>query len=462
MAILSFDVFENIEYQYGNYRYSAFSVRAKIQSHDIIGLQTQAGHVLNSQEETIMENSELITKAVQYIRSDVSDSSMTIEDVAKHAGFSTDYFNRIFLAHTGFNVMEYIRVTRLKKAARLLREGDRDVLGIALDCGYESPEALSRAFQKQYGVSPTNYRKQHEKTEALYGEFFNDTVAARLTHEFPLFHIVDSDAAINRMLEIDALKYGMTAINARNNGGAAITDTELCDSFLWFTEWNGHFEGDIISDDWDKIAAYLKTFSDDRFDLNIYTTDDETTVTEALNVRGLTIREIEHDEIRVCTSEPAVPEPPEGVFIRELRYEDWQLIEEHYRSCESWKYRLPHLKRELFQRYELGNEEHSVFCFGLFSDGHLAGFAEGRLQRANGFVVNNNIAVMPDPELRTQEVYRYAFAYITSEALSRGALPVDEIHTPTSKPESRCGTFDSSEFGYRTVCRAYKIRCCKK
>ena len=60
---------------------------------------------------------------------------MTIEDVAEHAGFSTDYFNRIFLAHTGFNVMEYIRVTRLKKAARLLCGSDQDVLGIALDCG---------------------------------------------------------------------------------------------------------------------------------------------------------------------------------------------------------------------------------------------------------------------------------------------------------------------------------------
>ena len=44
-----------------------------------------------------MENSELITKAVGYIQRDVSDSGMTIEDVAEHAGFSTDYFNRIFL-----------------------------------------------------------------------------------------------------------------------------------------------------------------------------------------------------------------------------------------------------------------------------------------------------------------------------------------------------------------------------
>ena len=49
-----------------------------------------------------MENSELITKALNYIKSQNKKSDITIEDVATHAGFSTDYFNRIFFAHTGF------------------------------------------------------------------------------------------------------------------------------------------------------------------------------------------------------------------------------------------------------------------------------------------------------------------------------------------------------------------------
>ncbi len=46
-----------------------------------------------------MENSELITKALKYIREENKSSEITIEDVAAHAGFSTDYFNRVFL-HT--------------------------------------------------------------------------------------------------------------------------------------------------------------------------------------------------------------------------------------------------------------------------------------------------------------------------------------------------------------------------
>ena len=43
-----------------------------------------------------MENSELITKALNYIKSENKKSDITIDDVATHAGFSTDYFNRIF------------------------------------------------------------------------------------------------------------------------------------------------------------------------------------------------------------------------------------------------------------------------------------------------------------------------------------------------------------------------------
>ena len=406
-----------------------------------------------------MENSELITKAVDYIQKVVSDSNITVEDVAEHAGFSTDYFNRIFLLHTGFNVMEYVRITRLKRAARLLCGSNMDVLGIALDCGYESPEALCRAFRKQYGVSPTEYRKQHEKTEPLYGEFFNDTVAARLTHEFPSFHPVDPDEAIDRMLELDAMKYGMAAIDCKNNGGIPLTDGDLRDGFVWFAEWAGRFEGEIISEDWDTIAHFLRTFRDERFILNLYTLDDEKITADALSIRGLTVRKIERSEIRACTSEPTVPRPPEGFAVRELRFGDWPLIEEHYQSRESWKNRLSHLKQELYQRYIIGNEEHSVFCFGLFADGRFVGMAEGRLQRANGFVVNNNIAIMPDPDFRTEEVFRYAFAYITAEALARGALPIDQSQTPTSSPSSRCGAFDSAEFGYRTVSFSCKISC---
>ena len=87
----------------------------------------------------------------------------------------------------------------------------------------------------------------------------------------------------------------------------------------------------------------------------------------------------------------------------------------------------------------------------------MVGCAEGRLQRANGFVVNNEIATMPDPEYREEEIYRYMFSYITNEALKRGALPIDTSHTPATPLSERRGQFDSEEFGYRTASFSCKI-----
>ena len=112
-----------------------------------------------------MENSELITKALNYIKTENKKSDITIDDVATHAGFSTDYFNRIFFAHTGFNIMEYVRFSRLKKAAHLLRGTNNDILDIALDCGYEAHESFSRAFKKHVGVSPGAWKSVSSRIE---------------------------------------------------------------------------------------------------------------------------------------------------------------------------------------------------------------------------------------------------------------------------------------------------------
>ena len=50
--------------------------------------------------------------------------------------------------------MEYVRFSRLKKAAHLLRQTNSDILDIALDCGYEAHESFSRAFKNFHGVVP--------------------------------------------------------------------------------------------------------------------------------------------------------------------------------------------------------------------------------------------------------------------------------------------------------------------
>ncbi len=403
-----------------------------------------------------MENSELITKALNYIKTENKKSDITIDDVATHAGFSTDYFNRIFFAHTGFNIMEYVRFSRLKKAAHLLRGTNNDILDIALDCGYEAHESFSRAFKNQYGISPSEYRKKYEKEEAYYGDFYNDTIGARLLHEFKDFKLADSDDVIDYLLETDALRYGYIAVCFRVNGGAALYNGEdFREGFVWFTEWDNRFEGEIICDDWDKIAEYKKVFSDKRFDMVLYTLESDEEIKYEFSKRGVTIGNINRRQSNIYTGEPYALTPIEDITMRLIKYEDVDLVEkffsERYPNRGSNSPRLKYLKHELHQRDVIGNTENSVFMFGIFKGNRLIGVSNGGLQNAHGFVINNCVVTSVLREYETEELYQYAFKFVTNAALEKGALPVDDTQTPNTPNENKSGIFNSTELGYQTI-----------
>lgn len=410
-----------------------------------------------------MENSELITKALSYIQSQNKKSDITIDDVASHAGFSTDYFNRIFFAHTGFNIMEYVRFSRMKKAARLLRSTNNDILDIALDCGYEAHESFSRAFKIQYGISPSEYRKKHEKVEAYYGDFYNDTIGARLLHEFKDFRLADSDEVIDYLLETDALRYGYTAVCFRVNGGAALYNGEdFRDGFVWFTEWDNRFEGEIICDDWNKIAEYKKIFSDERFEIILYTMESDKVIKDELLKRGVNIGSITRRQSNIYTGEPYALTPLEDITMRLIRYEDVDLVgkfySERYPDRGTNSPRFKYLKHELHQRDVIGNTEHSVFMFGIFKGDRLIGVSDGGLQNTHGFVVNNCVVTSVLHEYETEELYQYAFKFVTNAALEKGALPVDDLQTPNTPDKNKNGVFHSTDLGYKTITCACVIK----
>ncbi|NMO15681.1 AraC family transcriptional regulator [Pyxidicoccus fallax] len=81
--------------------------------------------------------------------------------LARVANFSLHHFHRIFRAQMGETVMEHVRRLRLERAARRLRaDGDVRLLEVALDAGYESHEAFTRAFIARFGVPPSEFREQ--------------------------------------------------------------------------------------------------------------------------------------------------------------------------------------------------------------------------------------------------------------------------------------------------------------
>lgn len=90
---------------------------------------------------------------------------LSLDEMAAHAGVSRTYLSRIFPLATGHSISGYIRARRLTEAAKALANGAPDILGVALDAGYGSHEAFTRAFRDQFGLTPADLRKRRSLSD---------------------------------------------------------------------------------------------------------------------------------------------------------------------------------------------------------------------------------------------------------------------------------------------------------
>ena len=100
-----------------------------------------------------------VQKALWYVESHFV-GEISLEQIAEAAGASRFYMTRAFAAATGRPIMRYLRARRLTEAARQLANGAPDILTVAMDVGYGSHEAFTRAFSEQFGVTPEAVRAQ--------------------------------------------------------------------------------------------------------------------------------------------------------------------------------------------------------------------------------------------------------------------------------------------------------------
>lgn len=89
-----------------------------------------------------------------------ADRALSLQQLAEAAGVSRAHLSRAFAAAAGLPVMAYLRGRRLSHAAVALAEGADDILQVALDAGYNSHEAFTRAFRDQFGDTPTAVRER--------------------------------------------------------------------------------------------------------------------------------------------------------------------------------------------------------------------------------------------------------------------------------------------------------------
>lgn len=94
-----------------------------------------------------------------------SDRDLTLAAIAARCGVSRSHLANAFGTATGCSIMKYLRARRLSEAARQLAAGAPDILRVALDAGYSSHEAFTRAFREQFAVTPETLRDRKSLNE---------------------------------------------------------------------------------------------------------------------------------------------------------------------------------------------------------------------------------------------------------------------------------------------------------
>jgi AraC-like DNA-binding protein len=108
-----------------------------------------------------MDNREQI-KAVQRMQSYIEShlhEQITLHMLASAAGYSPWHAAKIFKELTGKSPFEYIRAVRLSRAAVRLRNEDVKIIDVAFDFVFDSHEGFTRAFSKQFGLTPQNFSR---------------------------------------------------------------------------------------------------------------------------------------------------------------------------------------------------------------------------------------------------------------------------------------------------------------
>ena len=108
-------------------------------------------------------DSEVINAVMTYINNHYREE-LSLEDVAKFAGFSRYYFSRSFKRQTVYSFKDYLCQKRLQVAMDLLIRTNRSMRDVAIESGFGSVATFNRVFREKKGCTPTQYR-------AIYGTY---------------------------------------------------------------------------------------------------------------------------------------------------------------------------------------------------------------------------------------------------------------------------------------------------
>lgn len=107
-----------------------------------------------------LRNIQRIIGEIDLCIKDCNNEEITLKRISDSLGYSEFYVSRRFKEISGMQFRDYLRYRRLTFALKDVRDTDKSLLDIALDYGFSSHEAFTRAFKEAYGIAPSEYRQK--------------------------------------------------------------------------------------------------------------------------------------------------------------------------------------------------------------------------------------------------------------------------------------------------------------
>lgn len=204
-----------------------------------------------------MSYDEKINRVCDYISQNL-DEPLTLDRLSDIAALSKFHFHRVFSIYTGLSLLKFIQMARLKRASfQLAFKQEAKVIDIALDAGFDSPEAFSRAFKRTFGQTPTEFRKKpewsvwHSKYQFKFPKGENVMDVKIIDLEKMKVAMIEHRGSPERIFETTA-KFinwrkttGLSPVKSSRNFGIAYDDPQLTPPAEFRFDFCGSIDRDV-------------------------------------------------------------------------------------------------------------------------------------------------------------------------------------------------------------------------
>ena len=117
-------------------------------------------------ETPVIYDNDRVLRVIDFMKHHL-DSPISIDEVASFAGTTTRQLNIAFIRSTGDTAAVYWRKMRLEQARKMMADSSHSINAIAAACGFADASHLIAWFRKQYGETPSGFRKRRRAVERL-------------------------------------------------------------------------------------------------------------------------------------------------------------------------------------------------------------------------------------------------------------------------------------------------------